>query len=144
MKTLLPYFLLCFAATTAAEVAAISPREAAALVASGRAVLIDVREPSECTRSGVAAPAVLLPKSDFDGAQKLWKPFLAQTAGKQLILYCHTGRRAGVVGTALAAKGFPAANAGGFADWTDAGVWGLLQNTGGPGAAAANPSWRRP
>ena len=106
----------------AADVQKISPIEAAKLVADGKAVLVDVREASEWAETGVAAPAVLLAKSDFDGAQKDWKPFLEKNAGKEIILYCRSGKRAGTVGAALAEKGVKVANAGGLKDWTDAGL----------------------
>jgi rhodanese-related sulfurtransferase len=121
-------FCLLFIAATlpsailAAEIARITPRDAAQLVADGKAILVDIREPAEWAETGVAANAVLLPKSDFDGAQKQWKDFLAQTGGKEVILYCRSGKRAGVVGAALAARGIKAANAGGFADWESAGL----------------------
>lgn len=101
----------------AGEVAKISPVEAAERVAQGKAVLVDVREPSEWTDTGVAAPAVLLPLSDFNGEQKLWKPFLEQNAGKELILYCRSGARSGRVAAKLAGQGKTVANAGGFKDW---------------------------
>ena len=115
--------LLCSAAfAVAAEVQKIAPADAAKLVAEGKAVLVDVREPAEWAATGVAAPAVLLAKSDFDGAQKEWKPFLEKNAGKEIILYCRTGHRAGIIGTALADKGVKVANAGGLKDWTDAGL----------------------
>ena len=115
--------LLCSAAfAVAAEVQKIAPADAATLVADGKAVLVDVREPAEWAATGVAAPAVLLAKSDFDGAQKEWKPFLEKNAGKEIILYCRTGHRAGIIGTALADKGVKVANAGGLKDWTDAGL----------------------
>ena len=107
---------------SAAEIPKITPKNAAQLVAEGIAVLVDVREPAEWSETGVAASAVLLPKSDFDGAQKLWKEFLAQNHGKEVILYCRSGKRAGVVGNALAAQGVKVANAGGFADWEAAGL----------------------
>jgi len=107
----------------AAEVAKISPAEAAKLVAEGKAVLVDVREPSEWAESGVAAPAALLPKSEFDsGLTGDWKTFLAQVGDKQIVTYCRSGKRAGVVAEALAAKGLKTANAGGFNDWTAAGL----------------------
>lgn len=106
----------------AADVQKISPAEAAQRVAEGKAVLVDVREAKEWAETGVAAPAVLLAKSDFDGAQKDWKPFLAKNAGKEIILYCRTGHRAGLVGSALAEKGVKVANAGGMKDWTEAGL----------------------
>jgi rhodanese-related sulfurtransferase len=115
--------LLCSAVVAvAAEVQKIAPADAAKLVAEGKAVLVDVREPAEWAATGVAAPAVLLAKSDFDGAQKEWKPFLEKNAGKEIILYCRTGHRAGVIGTALADKGVKVTNAGGLKDWTDAGL----------------------
>ena len=65
---------------------------------------------------------MLLAKSDFDGAQKDWKPFLEKNAGKEIILYCRSGNRAGIVGSALAEKGFKVANAGAFKTWADAGL----------------------
>ena len=78
--------------------------------------------PGEWQATGVAAPAVLLPKSDFDGPQKLWAGFLAENRDKEVILYCHSGKRAGAVAAALAAKGLKVANAGGFNEWQSAGL----------------------
>ena len=114
---------LLFTVVRAAEPAAIKPADAAKLVAEGKALLVDVREPMEWAESGVAAPAVLLPKSEFDeGLLGDWRGFLDQAGDKTLILYCRSGRRSGDVATALAAKGFKVANAGGFKDWQAAGL----------------------
>lgn len=117
-------FLLLFTASTAlaADVAKIAPAEAARLVAVGKAVLVDVREPDEWAQTGVAAPAVLLPKSDFDGARKQWADFLAKVGDKQIVLYCRSGHRAGIVAAALADQGMKVANAGGLNDWLAAGL----------------------
>jgi rhodanese-related sulfurtransferase len=104
----------------AAEVTRIAPGEAAKRVAQGEAVLVDVREPAEWAETGVAAPAVLLPKSDFDRERRQWAPFLAENRGKEIILYCHSGRRSGAVATVLAKEGYQVANAGGFRDWAAA------------------------
>lgn len=120
-RTLAPFFAFA-ALAVAAEVPKISPAEAARLVADGKAVLVDVREPAEWAESGVAAPARLLPKSDFDGEQKQWKDFLATVGDKTVIVYCRSGKRSGAVAAALAEKGVKTANAGGFKDWTDAGL----------------------
>jgi rhodanese-related sulfurtransferase len=122
MKKLL--FSLFFApAFLFAGVNAIAPADAAKLVADGKAVLIDVREPGEWAESGVAAPAVLLPKSEFDqGRVGEWKDFLAQVGDKEIIIYCRSGKRAGVVGETLAKEGHKVANAGGFKDWQAAGL----------------------
>lgn len=115
--------LLALSATAlAGEVPKVRPTEAAKLVAEGKAVLVDCREPKEWNETGVAAPAVLLPKSDFDGDQKEWKEFLARHRDKQILVYCRTGRRSGIVANALAQKGMKSANAGGFKDWAEAGL----------------------
>lgn len=124
MKILRP-FLGLFATTAvafAAPAPKITPAEAARLVASGQAVLVDVREPAEWEESGVAAPAVLLPKSDFDGDQKQWKEFLAKNGDKQVIVYCRSGSRSGAVAAALAEKDVKSASAGTLKDWTKAGL----------------------
>ena len=120
------YLLLAvsfFSSLLAADVASIAPAEAAKLVAEGKAVLVDVREPSEWAESGVAAPAALLAKSEFDaGLIGEWKDFLAKNGDKQIITYCRSGKRSGTVAAALAAKGHKVANAGGFKDWQAEGL----------------------
>lgn len=118
----LSHLLASAAFALAAEAPKISPKDAAQLVAEGKAVLVDCREPSEWAETGVAAPAALLPKSDFDGAQAQWKEFLAKHEGKQILVYCRSGRRSGLVAAALAEKGVKAANVGGLQDWTAAGL----------------------
>lgn len=122
-----PRLLAALFATTAAFAAEntapkISATEAAKLVDSGKAVLVDCREPAEWADSGVAKPAVLLPKSDFDGDQRQWKEFLAENKGKQVLVYCRSGGRAGAVATALQKQGVQAASVGGLKDWTAAGL----------------------
>ena len=119
---LLAAILLTSAAVFAAEVKSIPAKEAAQLVADGKAVLVDVREAPEWKASGVAAPAVLLAKSDFDGEQKQWKPFLAKVGDRQILVYCHSGGRSREVAAALAAKGLNVANVGRLRDWNNAGL----------------------
>ena len=122
LHSFLAALLITATVALAAEVPKIAPADAAKLVAEGKAVLVDVREPSEWAETGVAAPAVLLAKSDFDGAQKDWKPFLEKNAGKEIVLYCRSGNRSGKVAAALAEKGLKVANAGGFNEWVAAGL----------------------
>jgi rhodanese-related sulfurtransferase len=120
-------FAAFFATTAALSVFAAEPQrissaDAAKLVAEGKAVLVDVREPAEWAETGVAKPAVLLPRSDFDGAQKQWKEFLAGVGNKQILTYCSHGIRAGRIASKLAEQGFKTANAGRLKDWTEAGL----------------------
>lgn len=124
MLRLLAVLLLAFAVFTAAcaaDVAKATPAEAAQLVAAG-AVLIDVREPAEWKASGVAAPALLLPMSDFNGAQTEWKAILDGAKDQTLVLYCRSGNRSGRIAAALAEKGYKVVNAGAFKDWQAAGL----------------------
>lgn len=123
MKTLLLLCALLSPLAVLADVPAIKPADAAHLVAEGKAVLVDIREPAEWLDTGVAAPAVLLPKSEFDeGRIGQWKEFLAQAGDKEIILYCRSGKRAGVLGAELLKEGRKVANAGGFKDWKEAGL----------------------
>jgi len=121
LRLLLTALLASTVAVFAAEAPKIEPAAAAQLVAEGKAVLVDCREPAEWAETGVVAAATLLAKSDFDGAQTDWKPFLEKNAGKEIILYCRSGGRAGVVAAALAEQGVKTANAGGFKAWAAAG-----------------------
>jgi rhodanese-related sulfurtransferase len=98
----------------------LSPRECAARIRAGDAILIDVREPGEWA-SGVADQAVLLPLGDLTGARAQWKPFLAANAGKELLVYCAAGGRSGIAARILTSEGFRAANTGGFSDWFESG-----------------------
>lgn len=99
----------------------ISPAEAAARVAAGKAVLIDVREPGEWA-GGVAEPAVLCSLTDLRGPRAQWQPVLEANRGKELILYCASGARSGLAARMLRKEGFNAVNCGGFGSWGGAGL----------------------
>ena len=97
------------------------PLEAAkAAIKSGAAVLVDIREPEEWRR-GTARHAALLPYSDLRGARTQWRAYLEKHKGKQLLLYCHSGRRSGLAAAQLCREGFDAVNTGSLRDWDRAG-----------------------
>ena len=99
----------------------ISPAEAAARVAAGKAILIDVREPGEWA-GGVAEPAMLCSFSDLRGVRAQWKSVLEANRDKELILYCASGARSGIAAGMLRKEGFNAVNCGGFGGWRGAGL----------------------
>jgi rhodanese-related sulfurtransferase len=99
----------------------LSPEDARTAIASGAAVLVDVREPAEW-QSGVADSAVLLPLSDLRGPRKNWQPFLDRHRGKRILLYCHSGARSGTAASVLTSEGFDAANLGGYSRWVASGL----------------------
>ena len=99
----------------------ITPAEAAARVAAGTAVLIDVREPGEWA-CGVAEPALLCSLSDLRGPRTQWKSVLEANRDQELILYCASGARSGIAAGMLRKEGFNAVNCGGFGAWRSAGL----------------------
>ncbi len=123
MKRLAFLFILLAAILVAADKApSLTPAEAAKLVAEGKAVLVDVREPSEWAETGVAAPAVLLSTTDFRHDAENWKDFLKTVGDKTIITYCLAGVRAGRIAGKLEERGYKTANAGRFEDWKNAGL----------------------
>lgn len=105
------------APTPAVQGDATSPMSAAIKeVAAGQAQLIDVRTPTEFA-NGHAKDAINLDSVDIQ-AGKL--PNLAKDA--KIYLYCHSGRRAGIVLGILQQNGFTnVTNLGAFQAWLDAG-----------------------
>jgi rhodanese-related sulfurtransferase len=98
----------------------VGPAAAAADMAAGRAVRVDVREPGEWA-SGVAAGASLLPLSDLHGDRTQWRPFLERHRGRRLLLYCQSGTRSGFAAARLRRDGFDAVNLGSLLGWRLAG-----------------------
>jgi rhodanese-related sulfurtransferase len=110
-----------FTSFAASGVRSVAPREAARLVREKKAVLVDIREPTEWA-GGVAQKAALLPLSDLTGPRRLWRPFLEQVGGREIILYCRSGSRCGLAARILAGEGFTTASAGTLRAWDRAGL----------------------
>jgi rhodanese-related sulfurtransferase len=103
----------------------VAPADCFAHIRSGEALLVDVREPKEW-EAGVAQSAALLPLSDLKGDRKKWSRFLADSGGREILLYCAVGGRAGMAAQILAAEGHRASNAGGFREWVASG-WPVVR-----------------
>ncbi len=119
--TLLTILVVFFVAQKIFAGPVLKPAEIQARLASGEAILIDVREASEWSQ-GVASPALLLALSDLQGARKDWRSVLEANKDKELILYCRSGNRSGQATRLLAKEGFRTANGGSFAAWHAAGL----------------------
>jgi len=98
----------------------VSASEAATLVAQGRAVLVDVRTPEEWAETGVAEPALLISMQEMKG--EAGRKLLEEHKDKELLFYCHSGARSGMVARAVAGQGVRAGNVGGLDDWIAAGL----------------------
>jgi rhodanese-related sulfurtransferase len=104
--------------TRAEALPRISPRDAAAMLAAGTATLVDVREPDEHRREHVAG-AALHPSSAFSVSG-----FPASVPGRQTLILCRSGNRAGKVADALRAAGRTDVSVveGGIMAWQKAGL----------------------
>jgi len=98
--------------------ASLAPAEAARLVAEGRASIVDVREPDEHRREHVAG-AALHPTSAFSVSG-----FPAAMPGRELLVMCRSGGRAGKVTEAMRAlgRGDVRLIEGGLSGWSQAGL----------------------
>ena len=97
---------------------------AVSMVKSNKAILIDVREPSELAQGGRAKGAINVPvsalatRADPNNAQ--CEPSLKQ--GAPIILYCATGARPGIAGKVLRKLGHETVyDLGSLGAWANAG-----------------------
>jgi rhodanese-related sulfurtransferase len=95
----------------------VNPAELAAMLADGKALLIDVREPNEFAAERIAG-AVNVPLSGFDPAG------LPDAGGKPVILQCAGGKRSGMAldKCSVAQASVDTHLAGGLAAWKAAGL----------------------
>jgi rhodanese-related sulfurtransferase len=103
----------------------IAAEDALALIESGEAVVIDVREPAEIMASGKVPGAINIPlaaflaKTDPSSAER--EPTLRPE--KPVILYCASGKRSDFAGNKLIEFGYREVfNLGGLRDWELAGL----------------------
>jgi rhodanese-related sulfurtransferase len=107
---------------TALAVTKVSPADAAKMVKSGDAILLDVREAEE-VKYGVAEPAKWVPTSDIEAQGGKYKDTLAHLdKSKEVIVYCASGGRAQAFAEKLEAMGYKTANMGGYDAWKKAGL----------------------
>lgn len=107
-----------------AAVPPITPTEAAALVKSADALIVDVRDGTEVRASGKAKGAVAVSRGllEFraDPDAPTYNPEFRKD--RPILLYCGSGGRAALAGKTLRDMGFSdVRNLGGFKDWVDSG-----------------------
>lgn len=107
-----------------AVVPRISPAQAQELVASGQAVLIDVRDAPEVEKSGKVAGALHISRGMLEFRADPDSPYHDKTLRKDrpVILYCASGGRSALSGKTLKDLGYAEVyNLGAFKDWVDNG-----------------------
>jgi len=107
-----------------AAVPAITPAEAAALVKSADALIVDVRDGTEVKASGKAKGAVAVSRGllEFRADPDLPSYNPEFRKDRPILLYCASGGRSALAGKTLRDMGFTdVRNLGGFKDWVDSG-----------------------
>jgi rhodanese-related sulfurtransferase len=106
-------------------VPAITPADAADLVKTGDAVIVDVRDGTEVAASGKIKGALAISRGllEFRADPELPTHDAALRKDRPVILYCGSGGRAALAGKTLLDLGFTdVRNAGGFKDLVAAGL----------------------
>lgn len=97
----------------ASQIIMLSPGEVRERIASGKAYIVDVREPHENAQMRIAG-ARLVPLSNFDSSQ------ITPSDDQDLILHCRIGQRCGIAAEHLVAEGHAGTiyrMAGGILEW---------------------------
>jgi len=111
-------------AAARAAVPPISPQDAAALIATGEALVVDVRDGTEVAAGGKVKGALHVSRGliEFkaDRESPMHDPAFARA--RTIILYCASGGRSALAGKTLKDMGYAdLRNLGGFQDWVAAG-----------------------
>jgi rhodanese-related sulfurtransferase len=117
-------------AAARAAVPAITPADAAKLVANHDALIVDVRDGTEVAASGKAKGAVAVSRGMLEFRADPESPAHdpAFRKDRPIILYCASGGRSALAGKTLLDMGFKdVRNLGGFKDWVSAG--GEVENS---------------
>ena len=105
-----------------AAVPKITPAKAQEIMANGNTLVVDVRDASEIEKSGKVAGAVHVSRGMLEFRADPESPYHDKNfvKGKNVILYCASGGRAGLAGKVLKDMGYEHVyNLGGFKDWAD-------------------------
>ncbi len=107
------FITLFFLLISAMSFAATNPQAAYAKMKEGKAVIVDVREKDEI-QQGMIKDALWFPLSKIENNKNWKKDFMRLTKGKEIFLYCRSGRRTGKVMSILKTKKIDSQNLGGF------------------------------
>jgi rhodanese-related sulfurtransferase len=107
-----------------AQIEHVSPKEASDEVASGKAVLLDVREPVEWEQHIKGAVQVPRGVLEFVADPQSPRHNAELDPTRRVIVYCRSGTRAALAGLTLKTLGYQdVANLdGGFSAWKEAGL----------------------
>lgn len=96
------------------NIQSINPIEAKKLLDSNKAIFIDVREKDELL-SGTIKDSINIPMSLIGTNRNIFNDLIAKLPlDKEIIVFCRSGRRSGIVGKILRKSGLKVFNLGGY------------------------------
>jgi rhodanese-related sulfurtransferase len=107
-----------------AAVPRIAPAQTQALIATGRAIVVDVRDAPEVEKSGKVTGALHVSRGMLEFRADPDSPYHDKHFRKDhaVVLYCASGGRAALAGKVLQDMGYTEVyNLGGFKDWIENG-----------------------
>ena len=107
-----------------ASVTKISPKDAAALIARGNVLVVDVRDAPELQAGGKVAGAKHVSRGMLEFRADPESPYHdpAFSRDKTVIVYCASGGRSALAGKTLQELGYrDVRNLGGFKEWAESG-----------------------
>ena len=108
-----------------AEVARLSPAQAAEKIKSGDVLVVDVRDPPESLQTGKISGAVTVSRGmlEFRADPEMPSHNPAFQKDKTILVYCASGGRSALAGKRLKDMGYPEVyTIGGFKELADAGL----------------------
>lgn len=113
-------------AAARARIDNLSPEAAAAELAQGDVVLVDLREPAERVATGEIPGAIAIPRGMLEFHADAASPYHREEfdPAKRVMLYCASGGRSALAGAALRDLGYESVAHidGGIRGWTAAGL----------------------
>ena len=107
-----------------ASVLKIRPQDATALLASGNALVVDVRDGHELQSTGKISGAIHVPRGMLEFRADPELPYFdkAFSRDRTVLVYCASGGRSALAGKTLQDLGYrDVRNLGGFKDWAESG-----------------------
>ncbi len=113
---------IIFKSVFAQSLPTISPTDASKLAGENKAIIVDVREVDEIMNGKIKGSKEIPLSLMTSEKQRFEKELELLPKDKEILVYCRSGRRSGIVGAKLKEKGYNVKNLGGFSDWEKAGL----------------------
>lgn len=114
------FVVIFFQSVFAQNLPTISPVEALKLSTENKAIIVDVREVDEIIQGKIKGSKEIPLSLMTSDKVRFEKELELLPKDKEILVYCRSGRRSGIVGAKLKEQGYTVKNLGGFSEWEKA------------------------